>query len=131
MARRRAPAKDMPTGDERTASPTGSDVASGSSAGDLYERIRQRAYELWESEGRPQGRDREHWERAERELSAGAGAGGQDAPSPAARGSKGRAATPAAAPSSEDGGRTEAAADLGDSAPEATRRRRRTTPGGA
>lgn len=32
------------------------------------ERIRARAYALWIEEGRPDGRDREHWERAEREL---------------------------------------------------------------
>jgi hypothetical protein len=43
----------------------------------LDERIRERAYHLWEQEGRPHGRDVEYWERA-RELvameeSAGAG----------------------------------------------------------
>ena len=30
--------------------------------------IRQRAYEIWESQGRPLGLDKEHWEQAEREL---------------------------------------------------------------
>lgn len=30
--------------------------------------IRDRAYQIWESEGRPEGRDAEHWERARREL---------------------------------------------------------------
>ena len=29
---------------------------------------RQRAYELWEQEGRPDGRDREHWLQAEAEI---------------------------------------------------------------
>jgi Protein of unknown function (DUF2934) len=33
------------------------------------ERIRRKAYELWLSEGRPEGRDRDHWELA-RELVA-------------------------------------------------------------
>ena len=28
------------------------------------EKIRQRAYELWEQEGRPEGRHSEHWEQA-------------------------------------------------------------------
>jgi hypothetical protein len=28
------------------------------------QRIRARAYEIWEEEGRPEGREREHWERA-------------------------------------------------------------------
>ena len=35
---------------------------------DHQERIRQRAHEIWESEGRPEGRDAEHWTRAEEEL---------------------------------------------------------------
>ena len=35
---------------------------------DHQERIRQRAHEIWESEGRPQGRDADHWSRAEQEL---------------------------------------------------------------
>ncbi len=40
-------------------------------------RIRERAYHMWEQEGRPHGRDREYWERAAElvgmEDSAGAG----------------------------------------------------------
>jgi hypothetical protein len=32
--------------------------------------IRERAYHIWEEEGRPHGRDREHWERASREIEA-------------------------------------------------------------
>ena len=32
--------------------------------------IRERAYHIWEAEGRPHGRDREHWERASREIEA-------------------------------------------------------------
>jgi len=44
---------------------------------DRERRVRERAYHLWESEGRPHGRDVEYWERA-RELvgmeeSAGSG----------------------------------------------------------
>ncbi|MBP2290393.1 DUF2934 domain-containing protein [Azospirillum rugosum] len=34
-------------------------------------RIRQRAYEIWEQEGRPEGRHAENWERACRELGNG------------------------------------------------------------
>ncbi|TWS97336.1 DUF2934 domain-containing protein [Reyranella sp. CPCC 100927] len=37
---------------------------------DREERIRQRAHEIWEMEGRPDGRDQEHWERAHREIDA-------------------------------------------------------------
>ncbi len=32
------------------------------------DRIRHRAYELWEREGRPHGRDWEHWARATQEI---------------------------------------------------------------
>jgi len=32
--------------------------------------IRTRAYELWEQQGRPIGRDRDHWWQAEQELGA-------------------------------------------------------------
>jgi Protein of unknown function (DUF2934) len=31
---------------------------------DLEERVRQRAYQLWEEEGRPEGRAEVHWEMA-------------------------------------------------------------------
>ncbi len=44
----------------------------------MNERIRERAYQIWLSEGRPLGRDAEHWERArnqiEREVKLGASA---------------------------------------------------------
>jgi hypothetical protein len=33
-------------------------------------RIRERAYEIWQREGRPHGRDAEHWQRAEAEIEA-------------------------------------------------------------
>lgn len=32
--------------------------------------LRQRAYAIWESEGRPDGREHAHWAQAERELAA-------------------------------------------------------------
>jgi hypothetical protein len=34
------------------------------------ERIRERAYRIWESEGRPEGRQDAHWEQARRECEA-------------------------------------------------------------
>ena len=37
-------------------------------AGANAEKIRIRADEIWEGEGRPDGRDRDHWQQAEREL---------------------------------------------------------------
>ena len=35
---------------------------------DVEQRIRERAHQIWEEEGRPHGRDREHWEQASREI---------------------------------------------------------------
>jgi hypothetical protein len=37
---------------------------------DMREAIAQRAYDLWERAGRPEGRHDEHWEQAEREVRA-------------------------------------------------------------
>jgi hypothetical protein len=34
------------------------------------QRVRQRAHELWEAEGRPSGRAEAHWQQAEQELQA-------------------------------------------------------------
>jgi hypothetical protein len=31
---------------------------------DTEQRIRERAHQIWEEEGRPEGREREHWDRA-------------------------------------------------------------------
>jgi hypothetical protein len=41
------------------------------------DQIRIRAHELWESEGRPHGRDHDHWVKAEQELDAAAPNGAQ------------------------------------------------------
>ena len=32
------------------------------------QRIRERAHEIWEREGRPQGRDQQHWETASHQI---------------------------------------------------------------
>jgi hypothetical protein len=45
---------------------------------DLEPRIRQRAYEIWESEGRS-GNPEDHWSRAEQELKVAGGTQGQEA----------------------------------------------------
>ena len=42
--------------------------AAFKSDGDVEEQIRQRAYELYEQEGRQEGRDEEYWFRAEAEI---------------------------------------------------------------
>ncbi|WP_342643669.1 DUF2934 domain-containing protein [Rhodoligotrophos ferricapiens] len=36
--------------------------------GDREQRIRERAHQIWEQEGRPEGRHDEHWERAARAI---------------------------------------------------------------
>ncbi len=37
---------------------------------DYENTVRQRAHAIWEREGRPHGRDREHWAQAEAEIQA-------------------------------------------------------------
>ena len=32
------------------------------------DKLRERAYAIWEQEGRPEGRDQDHWYRADQEL---------------------------------------------------------------
>ena len=46
----------------------GYDVLERGSKPPQTERIRWRAHELWEQEGRPEGRQDEHWARACREI---------------------------------------------------------------
>jgi hypothetical protein len=43
----------------------------GYPTGKLQEQITQRAQQIWEEEGRPEGRAEEHWLRAEAELAQG------------------------------------------------------------
>ncbi|WP_207484121.1 DUF2934 domain-containing protein [Arenibaculum pallidiluteum] len=61
----------------------------------LDERIRQRAYDIWMSEGCPEGRHEEHWHRAAAELRAETAVGGE-APAPAKARTRGKAAAGAA-----------------------------------
>ena len=35
---------------------------------DREHRVRERAYAIWEADGRPSGRDEDHWDRASREV---------------------------------------------------------------
>jgi hypothetical protein len=41
------------------------------------ERTRLRAHEIWEREGRPEGKEAEHWERASREIESEEAGGNQ------------------------------------------------------
>jgi hypothetical protein len=47
---------------------------------DREERVRQRAYEIWQSEGHGHGRHEDHWHQAEREIAAEEAAGSGKAP---------------------------------------------------
>jgi hypothetical protein len=44
---------------------------------DKYEAIRKRAHEIWEREGRPEGRHENHWREAEAELAAAGNQGNE------------------------------------------------------
>ncbi|MCQ4158913.1 DUF2934 domain-containing protein [Roseomonas sp. GC11] len=57
----------------------------------IEDRIRQRAYALWEAEGRPEGQEEAHWHRARAEIAA---AGAREAPEPAPRKAAPRKAAP-------------------------------------
>ncbi len=57
---------------------------------DREEKIRKRAYEKWEREGSPEGREKEHWAEAERDLG--------DESSPAAAPGSGTSTKPGSAP---------------------------------
>jgi len=50
---------------KQPATPTAPD---SSSRGPTREEITQRAHLIWEQEGRPEGRDSEHWLKAEAQL---------------------------------------------------------------
>ena len=52
--------------------------------------IRQRAYAIWEEEGRPDGREWDHWERASRELLKPAPQVFESTPQPKRKTAKGR-----------------------------------------
>jgi hypothetical protein len=45
---------------------------------DQNDQVRDRAHQIWEAEGRPEGKDADHWARAQRELQV-EGAAGEDA----------------------------------------------------
>ncbi|MBB2969903.1 DUF2934 domain-containing protein [Mesorhizobium sp. RMAD-H1] len=64
------------------------------------EQIKARAYEIWEQEGRPQGREHEHWEQARREI-AGNGMGDGASPQQNEAGEADEAERRAAAPNDD------------------------------
>jgi hypothetical protein len=75
---------------------------------DKEARIRERAYEIWVREGQPHGRDAEHWQKAEAEITAESGAVADRA----AAGSKPRTEAPSATPVAPSAPSTSAAPPL-------------------
>ncbi|CAN7478651.1 DUF2934 domain-containing protein [Mesorhizobium amorphae] len=61
---------------------------------DRQERIRQRAHEIWEQAGRPEGSDMQHWDQATAEIDGAAKPKAKAAPKKAAAA---KSAKPAAA----------------------------------
>jgi hypothetical protein len=53
---------------KKRTSTRGAASAPTKGSADLREAIARRAYEIYEAEGRPEGRDEAHWRRAEAEL---------------------------------------------------------------
>jgi len=70
---------------------------------DRQDRIRQRAHEIWEKAGRPEGAHQEHWEQATAEVDGAVAkpqkAAKKAAAKPAKADAKSKAAKPAAAKS--------------------------------
>ena len=69
-------------------------------AGQKDDRIRERAHAIWEREGRPDGREQDHWEQARREVEneesadrSGAGSSGVAARGSETTGGAGRGAS--------------------------------------
>ena len=59
-------------------------------ADNLQSKIRERAYQLWEQEGRLHGRDLDHWLRAERAVTGEGGAAASRPRKTASRAGKGQ-----------------------------------------
>lgn len=66
-----APTQKAPTSTAATRQ-TEPEVVAAVSSGEGHplreQQIRERAYAIWEEEGRPDGRDLDHWHRAEAEI---------------------------------------------------------------
>jgi hypothetical protein len=56
------------TKDQTPSEPDASNNLSRGTPGDREDRIRQRAHEIWEREGRPDNQAQEHWDRAAQDL---------------------------------------------------------------
>jgi hypothetical protein len=55
-------------------------ICSGEERSEREQAIRERAYAIWEEEGRPDGRDLDHWLRAEAKISSSGEKNAKDKP---------------------------------------------------
>ena len=90
----------------------------------LDERIKQRAYDIWLSEGRPEGKHEEHWHRAAAEIRGETAVGGE-APMPGKTRGRAKAAAAGEAPAKAPRGR-KAEAEPASAGTEPKARRSRT-----
>jgi hypothetical protein len=71
-------AKEVPTSTAAATRQTEPTVTAAISSGEgqpmREQAIRERAYAIWEEEGRPDGRHLDHWRRAEDEINSAGGA---------------------------------------------------------
>ena len=83
------------------------------------ERIRARAYRIWEEEGRPEGREREHWDKASELEAQEHPPAGATEPNPVARGeTRARRDRPVEPPEAlENQGEFPGLADQGEESP--------------
>ena len=78
-AKPKGKAEAAPRVKKKTATAPATRTAAGKPAApsrrkeNMHEHIQRRAYELWESEGRPAGREHAHWLQAESEISRSRG----------------------------------------------------------
>jgi hypothetical protein len=85
----------------------------------VEDRIRKRAYELWESDGSPEGRADDYWSRAQAQIEAEGETGDSQPPAAADQSGKGRRAAEAIAEDSaepSENGQTERSAGQGGNA---------------
>jgi hypothetical protein len=75
MARKPGKRETVGAGAKNPDDPKPQQNAAGDVEADRQDRIRRRAYQIWEEEGWPEGRQVEHWTRAEREAAESAGPG--------------------------------------------------------
>jgi hypothetical protein len=88
-------------------------------------RIRERAHALWEQEGKPHGRDQEHWFQAQRELD-----GGSKESKPKGRGRPAGAKAKSGAATTGDGSTAAKSRRAGDSGGSAVKPGKAGTAGG-